>query len=60
MLRSDFNNLTFVLIVENLQNLIRLEAMYGTPQQYTSAVSELVDYYKQVQLCTVYVHTTFL
>ena len=27
--------------------------MYGTPQRYTSAVSELVDYYKQVQLCTV-------
>ena len=38
-------------VVENLQTLVKLEAMYGTPSQYTSTLSQLIDYYKQVWQC---------
>lgn len=37
-------------LVENLQTLVKLEAMYGTPSQYTSTLSQLIDYYKQIQV----------
>ena len=38
----------FICIVESFQKLLELEAIYITPSQYTSTISELVDYHKQV------------
>ena len=38
-------NVTFT--VENLQKLVELEAMHGAPSQYTSTLSQLIDYYRK-------------
>ena len=38
----------YVHVVENFKELLKLESVYGTPSQYSSTVSELIDYYKQV------------
>ena len=38
----------YFCIVETLYKLLKLEAIYGTPSQFTSTIDQLINYYKQV------------
>ena len=46
-------------VVENLQKLVELEAMHGTPSQYTSTLSQLIDYYRKVWQYNLYIIKQF-
>ena len=41
-------------VVEKLHKLLKLEATYGTPSQYSSVINQLIIYYKQVTMSDLY------
>ena len=42
------------IVVNSLRRLVELETLYGTPSQHIPIINQLVYYYKQVLLCSLY------
>ena len=45
---NNWNYQDSAYVVDSFQQLLMLEAQHGAPLQYTSAVSQLIEYYEKV------------